>query len=236
MADNVLFNPAGEKQINLVTANGQFNSDTAALLNGGYVTTYTSFTGGANGDDIFFQRLASDGTPIGSAVLISTLPNAEQNDSAVAARPDNGAIVVYDDNNGFPATYVRYASVSSTGVIEHTSFFDFNAAVNISHPDIAEFGSASTKYLIAQQADVTGTNSNIRFEVYDSSTDTFTTLPTNLTTLAGAETAPAVAGQCHPRTCRLGRQQQLDDRARYSRRIRNPDRQYERRIYDCRHS
>jgi DNA-binding transcriptional regulator of glucitol operon len=85
-----------ETRVNTTMVNSQFDPAVAALVDGGYVVTWTS-----NNQDvvtthgIYAQRYAADGSAEGAETLINVTTSGNQYESAVAALADGGYVVTW---------------------------------------------------------------------------------------------------------------------------------------------
>ncbi len=82
----------GEVQINTSTAGSQYDPAVAALADGGYVVTWTSYN--QHRYDVYAQRYDANGIAVGGEVRIGTT-GAISDQPAVAALPDGGYVIVW---------------------------------------------------------------------------------------------------------------------------------------------
>ena len=85
----------------------QNSSAGAALVGGGYVLAWTDWAGDADDPAVPFtargiraQRFQPDGTPDGPAFSVNTTTAGQQANPSVAALPDGGWLIVWDDAGG----------------------------------------------------------------------------------------------------------------------------------------
>jgi VCBS repeat-containing protein len=88
-----------EFRVNTVTTNAQYLSSIAALADGGFVVTWSSFDqdGSQDGDGwgIYGQRYDASGVPAGGEFQVNTVTTSDQLDSSVAALADGGFVVTW---------------------------------------------------------------------------------------------------------------------------------------------
>jgi len=92
-----------EFRVNTLTVGQQTYSSPAALLDGGFVVTWTSFDG--NGAGIFGQRYGANGAATGAEFRINTYTNDSQTYASVTALSDGGFVVTWSskgqDGSGY---------------------------------------------------------------------------------------------------------------------------------------
>ena len=81
--------------VNTLVEEGQALSTATALKDGGWVVTWSSFTGDGSGAGIRQQRFAVNGQKVGAEVQVNTTTIADQFDSSVTALPDGGWLVTW---------------------------------------------------------------------------------------------------------------------------------------------
>jgi hypothetical protein len=129
-----------EFRVNTSTTDLQSTPAVAAGSGGSFVVVWTSSGGyGGTPADVFGQRFASDGTPLGTEFRVNTYTTAVQDRAAVAADPAGNFIVVWDgegqdDPNGVYAQ--RFASSGAAlgpefRVNTSTTDFQFGASVGV---------------------------------------------------------------------------------------------------------
>jgi hypothetical protein len=84
-----------ETRINTTTADAQYQSSVAALVDGGYVVTWTSFGQDGSTYGVYAQRYAADGSAVGAEARINTTTASSQIQSAIAALADGGYVVTW---------------------------------------------------------------------------------------------------------------------------------------------
>ena len=90
--------PVGpEFRVNTYTTGLQYGASVATDAGGAFVVVWTN-TGGYGGTpaDVFGQRFAADGTPLGPEFLVNTYTTSAQDRAAVAADPLGNFIVTWD--------------------------------------------------------------------------------------------------------------------------------------------
>ena len=102
----------GEFRVNTQTASDQIYSSGAALSDGGFVITWTSFGQDGDGFGVYGQRYNASGIPVGGEFQINTETTSTQGYSSVGALPDGGFIVTWSshgqDGDGFGIYGQRY--------------------------------------------------------------------------------------------------------------------------------
>ena len=88
----------GERLVNTTTADVQLWSDAAALPSGGYVVVWTG-RDAVNYLEIFGQRFAPSGAPVGGEFRVNTTTVWDQHDPAIAADRKGGFVVVWADSD-----------------------------------------------------------------------------------------------------------------------------------------
>ncbi|MFZ2725739.1 MAG: calcium-binding protein [Methylococcaceae bacterium] len=87
-----------EFRINTTTANNQSEPSITALVNGGFVVTWTDNVKDGNGNGVYGQRYNADGTAVGGEFLVNTITTGNQDGSNVTALADGGFMVTYHSN------------------------------------------------------------------------------------------------------------------------------------------
>jgi len=105
-----------EFRVNTTTADFQILPSVAADAAGNFVVAWTSNAGyGGAPPDIFGQRFASAGTPLGPEFAIATYTTSGQDRTAVAADPAGNFVVIWDslgqDGDGTGVFGQRYAPI-----------------------------------------------------------------------------------------------------------------------------
>jgi VCBS repeat-containing protein len=107
-----------EFQVNTTTADSQYYSSVAALADGGFVVTWSSY--GQDGSDrgIYGQRYDVDGGPAGGEFRVNTYTMSSQDYSSVAALADGGFVVTWSslgqDGDGYGIYGQRYDATGAT--------------------------------------------------------------------------------------------------------------------------
>ena len=105
---------AGAKfQVNTYTNSNQGNPSVAVFTNGGFVATWTSVGQDGNGDGIYGQRFAADGSAVGEEFQVNTITNGNQQYSSVAVLSGGGFVVAYYDRATGVFYGQRYAADGS---------------------------------------------------------------------------------------------------------------------------
>ncbi len=103
----------GETRVNTTTANHQIYSSVSAIDGGGYVVTWSSSNQDGDGNGVYAQRYASDGTPQGGETRVNATTANTQDYSSVSAI-DGGYVVTWSssgqDGDGLGVYAQRYAS------------------------------------------------------------------------------------------------------------------------------
>jgi hypothetical protein len=90
---SLLISPSAETRVNTTTANDQWNPSIAALPDGGYVVTWTSYNQDGSGWGVYAQRYDASGNTVGSETRVNTTTSSEQWFPSIAALPDGGYVV-----------------------------------------------------------------------------------------------------------------------------------------------
>jgi Ca2+-binding RTX toxin-like protein len=107
---------SSEMLVNTHTALNQQYPSIAALLDGGWVVTWTSFGQGGAGAGVYQQRYAADGTTVGSETLLAATMNvSEQYYSSVTGLAGGGWVVTWMAFDG-ASTGVFQRVYDSSGV------------------------------------------------------------------------------------------------------------------------
>jgi len=85
-------------QVNTVTENAQEYANIAALADGGFVVTWSSFGQDGSGYGIYGQRYDAPGNPSGGEFRVNTHTASDQVYSSVAALPGGGFVVTWTSN------------------------------------------------------------------------------------------------------------------------------------------
>ncbi len=86
-----------EFQVNSYTTSDEESPAVAVDATGNFVVAWNRQQG-LGFDDIFGQRFASDGTPVGMEFQINTYTNLAQNTAAIALQPGGGFLVLWSSN------------------------------------------------------------------------------------------------------------------------------------------
>ena len=87
-----------EARVNTHTANAQDYSSVAALSDGGYLVTWTSWAQDGSDFGVYAQRYDADGTAVGTEFQVNTHTNSSQQRSVVAGFDGGGFVVVWESN------------------------------------------------------------------------------------------------------------------------------------------
>lgn len=89
-----------ETQVNTTASNAQYDAAITALDDGGYLVTWTSFTGffGNTYNDVFFQRYNATGQPVGGETKANTTDVSDQQQPSVTALADGGFVIAWSSN------------------------------------------------------------------------------------------------------------------------------------------
>lgn len=91
------------EQVNTVTTDNQVTEQSkhiiAGLVDGGWVIVWTSNAQDGNGQGVFFQRFAVDGTRAGVETQVNTFINSNQNQPCLSATRDGGWVIVWTSNS-----------------------------------------------------------------------------------------------------------------------------------------
>ncbi len=105
---------AGEFRVNTTTASNQENPSLTALTDGGFVATWQSLSQDGDGDGVYAQRYAADGTAAGAEVRVNTTTASNQSNPSITALSDGGFVVSwmsqFQDGGGFGVYAQRYAA------------------------------------------------------------------------------------------------------------------------------
>jgi RTX calcium-binding nonapeptide repeat (4 copies) len=99
-----------EIQVNTHTLADQNHPAVAALTNGGFVVTWSSFGQDGSGDSVYAQRFDASGIAQGSEFRISTLVSVTEFAPAISSLSDGGFAVVFRSFN-FP--YPSYSAIDT---------------------------------------------------------------------------------------------------------------------------
>ncbi|MDA5556024.1 Ig-like domain-containing protein [Shimia sp. MMG029] len=111
----------GERQTNTVTVGEQTDAQIAGLMDGGYLSVWTSFNQDNTGDGdsgVFGQRFDDRGVAVGSEFQINTTVTSSQFDASVAGLTDGGWVVVWDDDTISGVRLNRYDANGALVVTE----------------------------------------------------------------------------------------------------------------------
>lgn len=90
-----------ERQVNTVTVGAQADSAIAGLVDGGYVSVWTSTNQDNSGDGdtgVFAQRYDAAGGAVGPEFQVNTTVTSSQFDADITGLTDGGFVVVWDDD------------------------------------------------------------------------------------------------------------------------------------------
>ncbi|VVO24862.1 hypothetical protein PS723_04515 [Pseudomonas fluorescens] len=106
-----------EVLVNTTTASDQYSPSVAALVDGGYVVSWTSINQDGSGYGIYAQRYDASSVAVGGEVRVNTTIANDQVDPSVAALADGGYIVSWmssgQDGSGAGVFAQRYDSSGS---------------------------------------------------------------------------------------------------------------------------
>ena len=104
----------GEVRVNSTTANNQLYPSVAALADGGYVVSWTSYGQDGSGNGIYAQRYGASGAAEGGEVLVNSTTANDQLNPSVAALADGGYVVSWvsssQDGSGYGIYAQRYGA------------------------------------------------------------------------------------------------------------------------------
>ena len=103
-----------ETLVNTYTTNGQSLSNVAALADGGWLITWTSYGQDGSQNGIYQQRYAADGIAAGAETRVNTTTAGSQANSSVTMLADGGWVVTWastdQDGDGWGIYQQRYAA------------------------------------------------------------------------------------------------------------------------------
>ena len=160
----------GDIQVNTETNSSQRYSSVAALADGGFVVTWSSFGQDGSGWGIYAQRYDSAGAAVGSEFQVNTFTNSNQYYSSIAALEDGGFVVTWSSLDQDDSSSGIYAQrYDSTGVVVGSEFqintFTTNSQSNSSVAALADGGFVVTWSSSEQDSSFSG----IYAQRYDSS-------------------------------------------------------------------
>ncbi len=160
----------GEVLVNSETAGDQDEPAVAALLDGGYVVTWTSDGEDGDGNGVYGQRFDASGAAVGAEFRVNTYTAGAQDDPAIAALEDGGFVVAWrsygQDGSNYGVYLQRYdaggnAAGSETLVNTHT----FN---NQLEPSVT--GLAGGGYVVTWQSQYQdGSGRGVYAQIFDAS-------------------------------------------------------------------
>jgi len=106
---NYILDMGEEFRINSYTTNKQDDSHVAALANGGFVVTWTSYGQDGGAEGIYGQRYDAAGNKTGGEFQVNTFTNSHQFDASVTALSNGGFVVTWTSYNQGSADYDVYA-------------------------------------------------------------------------------------------------------------------------------
>jgi len=90
-----------EFQVNTTTASSQDSSQVTALADGGFVVTFSDFSGAdGNSVGVFGQRFDATGAPVGDEFQVNTTTASLQSEPSVTALADGGFVITFTDFSG----------------------------------------------------------------------------------------------------------------------------------------
>jgi VCBS repeat-containing protein len=109
-------------QVNATTTGTQFRSSLAALADGGFIVTWSSFDQDGSGYGIYGQRYDATGAPAGTEFRVSTETASNQAYSSVVALADGGFVATwmstYQDGDRWGIYGQRYDATGATAGTE----------------------------------------------------------------------------------------------------------------------
>jgi VCBS repeat-containing protein len=101
-----------ETLVNTTTVDSQWGASAAALSDGGFVITWSSYEQDGSDYGIYHQRYDVDGNPVGSETLINTITSNQQDFSDVTGLSGGGYVVtwlsMFQDGSAFGVYSQRY--------------------------------------------------------------------------------------------------------------------------------
>lgn len=105
----------GETLVNTTTDDVQWYPRIAALDDGGYVVTWTSFGQDGSGTGVYARRYAADGSPAGDEFLVNATTEGSQYDSVITPLADGGFAIAWRGGEGaLPDMHVRLFDADGT--------------------------------------------------------------------------------------------------------------------------
>jgi Ca2+-binding RTX toxin-like protein len=92
----------GEILVNTATASTQYRPEITALSNGGFVVTWTDFSGSggdASPSAVRAQVFAATGAPVGTEILVNTATADDQYEQKITALSDGGFVITWRDRS-----------------------------------------------------------------------------------------------------------------------------------------
>ena len=181
-----------EFKVNTNSAGDQYWVNGTNLVNGGFVTTWISSTGGIC--DLHAQMYNENGEPVDSEFVVATSTNCNNDTNPIEARSDGGFQVAWTSATG--DTYTKRYNAAGKVVMTAggTSGNDLLASSS-SDVDVLAGGDGDDMYYFSgtfgndQISDSSGTRDQINLTSIDSSTASFSRSGTDLTiTLASNKT------------------------------------------------
>ena len=129
-----------EFQVNTFTTNSQVHSSVAALADGGFVVTWSSFGPDGSGSGIYAQRYDNAGVAVGSEFQVNTYTFIGQIYSSVAALEDGGFVVTWTSNGQDGSSYGIYAQrfdADGMSVGEETRLNEITAGAQIAETHLS---------------------------------------------------------------------------------------------------
>ncbi|NBJ11494.1 hypothetical protein [Microvirga arsenatis] len=104
----------GEQRVNTTTAGSQADPSVTALVDGGWIVTWTSYSPDGSEAEIYQQRYRADGTARDGEVRVNTFTADQQAEPTVTALPFGGWVVTWtsrdQDGSGWGIYQQRYDS------------------------------------------------------------------------------------------------------------------------------
>ena len=120
----------GEFELNTTTVDQQITPSLAALTDGGFMATWTSYNQDGSGAGIYAQQFDANGNHVGGEFLVNTLTNSDQTASAVTGLSDGDFVTAWTDstNDGSGSgVYARTFDVGNSPFTVGNDTVDFNA-------------------------------------------------------------------------------------------------------------
>jgi hypothetical protein len=151
--------PLRQSEVAVTTQSNNQLSPAIAAGSSGYLVAWAHETSATN-HDIYFRRLSSDGTPLGSPVGLATGVQFEGN-PAVAYNPtDNEYLVVWEYAFSASDHDIYARRISGSGAPLGGTFVVVNSGTNESNP-VVTFNQEAGQYLVVYEYQAAGGNQDI---------------------------------------------------------------------------